>query len=103
MPLKVDESSLKQGVLALVVALAEIIDETLTHQAIRRMESGDLTDEELERLGSGLRDLEEALLQIKTDHGLTEPVDELRRGLDDVVEEVVGKLINPQRWRDDAR
>lgn len=45
----------------------------------------------------------EALLQIKTDHGLTEPVDELQRGLDNVVEEVVGKLINPERWTDDAR
>lgn len=103
MPLNVDEGSLKQGVLALVVGLAEIIEETLAHQAIRRMDSGDLTDDELERLGAGLRDLEEALEQIKRDHDLTAPVEELRRGLDDVVEEVVDKLVNPDRWADEAR
>ena len=63
----------------------------------------DLTDDELERLGAGLRDLEEALEQIKRDHDLTAPVEELRRGLDDVVEEVVDKLVNPDRWADEAR
>jgi len=103
MPLNVDEKSLKQGVLALVVTLAEVIEETLTHQAIRRMETGDLTDDELNRLGEALRDLEEALERIKVDHGIVGSVAELRRGLDGVVDEVVGKLVNPERWIEESK
>ena len=103
MALNVDEKSLKQGVLALVVTLAEVIEETLARQAIRRMDSGDLTEAELERLGDGLKDLEDALEQIKADHGITQSVEELRKGLDDVVDEVVDKLVNPERWAEEAK
>lgn len=103
MALHVDEKSLKQGVLSLVVTLAEVIEETLLRQALRRMDSGDLTEAELERLGDGLKDLEDALEQIKLDHGITESVEELRRGLDQVVDEVVDKLVNPERWAEEAK
>jgi len=96
--ISVDEHSLKQGVLALVVSLADIIRETLEHQAIRRLEGNELTEAELDRLGDALRDLELALEQIKKDHGLTTSVENLRRGLDDVVDEVVDKFLNPSRW-----
>lgn len=62
--LKVDEGNLKQGVLALAIALVEVIEKALEGQAIRRMDSGDLTEAELNRLGGGLMDLEEAIAQI---------------------------------------
>lgn len=103
MPLSVDEKSMKEGVLTLVLTLAEVIEETLTRQAIRRMDSGELSEIELNRLGDGLRDLEEALEQIKVDHGLVDSVADLRRGLDDVVDEVVDKLVNPERWIEKRR
>ena len=103
MTLKVDESSLKNGVLTLVVTLVEVIQEALESQAVRRLESGELTDEEQERLGQALLDLDDALEAIKADHGLTTSVADLHRGLDDVVDEVVDKLINPARWADEAR
>ncbi len=103
MTLRVDESSLKNGVLTLVVTLVEVIQEALEHQALRRIEGGDLTEEEQERLGRALLDLDDALEQIKADHGLTTSVAELHRGLDDVVDELVDKLVNPARWAEQAR
>lgn len=103
MTLRVDEHSLKNGVLALVVTLVEVIQEALEGQAVRRLESGDLTEEEQERLGQALLDLDDAIEAIKADHGLTTSVADLRRGLDDVVGELIDRLVNPARWPDDAR
>ncbi|MGC0144816.1 MULTISPECIES: gas vesicle protein K [unclassified Pseudactinotalea] len=102
MTLKVDEKSLKNGVLTLVVTLVEIIQEALETQAIRRIEGGDLTEEEQNRLGEALMELDEAMAELKDEHGLTGSVADLRRGLDDVVDEVVDKLINPDRWAEEA-
>ncbi|WP_377013190.1 gas vesicle protein K [Arthrobacter sp. GCM10027362] len=98
MTLKVDEDNLKNGILTLVVTLVEVIQEALENQAVRRLEGGDLTDEEQERLGNALLELDMAMEQIKKDHGITGSVADLRRGLDEVVDEVVDKLINPERW-----
>ena len=101
MTLNVNEESLKHGVLTLVVTLVEVIQEALETQAVRRMEGGDLTEDEQNRLGEALLELDEAMDQIKDQHGITGSVDDLHRGLDDVVDEVVDKLINPARWAED--
>src|SRR5690606_27070923 len=74
MAITVDEKSLTHGVLSLVVTLVEVIQEALERQAVRRMEGGDLTVEELERLGDALLELDEAIEEIKADHGITESV-----------------------------
>jgi len=102
MALTVDEKSLKHGVLSLVVTLVEVIQEALETQALRRMEGGELTEAELDRLGDALLELDEAMEQIKADHGITASVADLRRGLDDVVDDVVDKLINPARWAEET-
>lgn len=98
MALEVDESNLKQGLLGLVVALVEIIQETLERQAIRRMEGGRLTEEEVERLGNALIELDEALERIKKENGIEEVVKSVRDGLDQIADDVVDKMINPERW-----
>ncbi|MDI6640389.1 MAG: gas vesicle protein K, partial [Methanocellales archaeon] len=61
----IDEDNLKQGILGLVIALVEIIKDALEEQALRRIEGGSLTEEEVERLGEALMDLDEALESIK--------------------------------------
>ena len=99
----VQDQSLKQGVLALVVALADILRESLERQAIRRMDAGDLSPEELDRLGEALMDLETALAQIKADHGVGDAVHDVRKGLDNVVDDVVDRFLNPHRWTDGER
>ncbi|WP_434591287.1 gas vesicle protein K [Brevibacterium sp. 1718] len=101
MALNVNEESLKHGVLTLVVTLVEVIQEALETQAVRRMEGGDLTEDEQNRLGEALLELDEAMDQIKDQHGITGSVEDLHRGLDDVVDEVVDKLINPARWAEE--
>ena len=102
MPLDIDEDNLKHGVLGLVMALVEIIRDVLKIEAFRRMEGGSLTDEECERLGQALLDLEVAIEEIKQEQGIAESVQAVRDGLDDVVREVVDKMANPHRWEREA-
>jgi len=101
MVIKIDENNLKQGVLGLVVALVEVIRDALRIQAIKRIESGILTDEECERLGKAMMDLDIALEGIKEEQGIIESVQSVRDGLDTLVDDVIDKIVNPERWEDE--
>lgn len=94
----IDERDLKDGVLGLVVALVEIIKEALRLQAVKRMEGGSLTEEEVDRLGEALMDLDAAIEKIKVEQGITESVKAVRDGLDNVVDDVLDTMLNPERW-----
>ena len=98
--LDIDENSLKQGVLGLVIALVEIIKDALKTQAFERMEAGSLGEEEINRLGEALMDLDVALDQIKEEHGWPRPSRAARRP-GDSVDEVLEKMVNPERWREE--
>jgi hypothetical protein len=96
MVLKIDEKNLKQGVLGLVVALVEIIRDALRHQAIRRMEGGSLTEEEVERLGCALMELDEAIEQIIKEQGLGEAVQSARNSLDRLADDLLQGMVASQ-------
>ena len=98
MPIDIDEKNLKHGVLGLVVALVEIIKDALRLQALKRMEGGSLTEEEVDRLGRALMDLDTAIEEMKKEQGITESVKSVRDGLDNMVDELLDKMINPERW-----
>ncbi|MBC8520535.1 MAG: gas vesicle protein K [Methanomicrobia archaeon] len=102
MVLDIDEDNLKQGVLGLVIALVEVIRDALKLQAMRRIESGKLSEEEIERLGEALMDLDVAIEEIKEEQGVTETVKSVRDGLDDLVDEALDKIVNPDRWGEEA-
>jgi molecular chaperone DnaK (HSP70) len=102
MAVEIDEDNLKQGLLGLVVALVEIIQEVLERQALRRIEGGRLSDQEIERLGEALSDLNEALENIKKDNDLEDAVKSVRDGLDQVADEVIDKFLNPERWAEEV-
>jgi hypothetical protein len=102
MPIDIDTDNLKHGVLGLVIALVEIIKDVLNLQAIKRMEGGTLSEEEVERLGEALMDLDLAIEEIKKEQGVTESVKSVRDGLDSIVDEVLDKMINPERWRKES-
>ena len=102
MPIDIDEKNLKHGVLGLVVALVEIIKDALRLQALKRMEGGSLTEEEMERLGEALMDLDTAIEEIKEEQGVSESVKSVRDGLDNIVDELLDKMINPERWREES-
>ncbi len=82
----------------MVVALVEIIKDALRLQALRRMEGGSLTEEEIDRLGRALMDLDNAIEEMKKEQGITESVKSVRDGLDDIVDDVLNKMINPEKW-----
>ncbi len=102
MAIKIDENNLKHGVLGLVLALVEVIRDALKHQAYRRMDSGSLTGEEIERLGQALLRLDQAIEDIKEEQGITESVRTVREGLDDLVDELIDKIVNPERWEEES-
>ena len=99
----VDEGNLKQGLLGLVIALVEIIKDALATQAFKRVESGRLSEAQMERLGEALCDLDVALAQIKEEHGVTQTAQKVRDGLDELVGDVVDRMLNPERWREELQ
>jgi len=98
MTIDIHEDNLKHGLLGLVIALVEIIRDALKHQALRRMEGGSLNDEELERLGSALEEIDIAIDHLKEEQGISETVKSVRDGLDDLVDDVLDNMVNPERW-----
>ncbi|AKJ01655.1 putative gas vesicle synthesis protein [Archangium gephyra] len=70
--LSLDEGKLKNGLGQLVLTLVKLLHELLEKQAIRRMEGGSLSDEELERLGTALMRQSEELERLRLEFGLTE-------------------------------
>jgi hypothetical protein len=68
--LEADADDIEAGVAKLVLTLVEFIRQILEHQAVRRMEGGSLSDEEIERLGLALLRLQERLQEIKSAFGL---------------------------------
>jgi len=102
MPIDIDTDNLKHGLLGLVIALVEIIKDALNLQAVKRMEGGTLSEEEVEKLGVALQDLDIAIEEIKKEQGVTESVKSVRDGLDSIVDEVLDKMINPDKWRKES-
>jgi hypothetical protein len=99
MPIDIDEKNLKHGLLGLVIALVEIIKDALRLQALKRMEGGSLTEEEIDRLGQALMDLDAAIEEIKEEQGVGEAVKSVRDGLDNIVDELLDKIVNPEKWK----
>lgn len=98
-----DETTLAQGLLALVISLVEIIKDALKLQAFRRMEGGGLSHEEMERLGRALADLDNALAQIKRDQGIAGAVQQVRDDLDGLVQSALDQFLNPEAWAQESQ
>ena len=70
--INVDAQSVEQGLAKLVLTLIELIRRLLEKQAVRRMEGGDLTPEQIEELGLALMKLEEKMRELKGQFGLAD-------------------------------
>jgi hypothetical protein len=82
----VDPEGLEQGLAKLVLTLVEFLRQLLERQAIRRMDGGTLTDDEIERVGVALMRLEQKVDELAGAFGL-DP-DDLNIGLGPI-----GKLL----------
>ena len=63
--------SVERDLLALVLTIIELIRQLMERQALRRVDQGDLTDEQVEGLGLGLMRLEEAMADLRERYDLT--------------------------------
>jgi hypothetical protein len=67
-----DPDATEQGLAGLVVGIVDLVRQLLERQALRRMEGGSLTDEEIERLGRALMGLEDRVGELREVLGLAE-------------------------------
>jgi hypothetical protein len=63
---ELDGEKIRNGLAQLVLTLVKLLHELLERQAIRRMDSGTLTEEEVERLGVTLMRQAEELDRLRT-------------------------------------
>ena len=72
LPSRIDANpdTVEKGLGKLVLTLIELIRKLMEKQALRRLESGSLTDEEVERLGETLMKLETKMKELKDIFGL---------------------------------
>ncbi len=66
----VNPEDVEQGLVKLVLTLVELIRKLMEKQAMRRMDGGSLTDEEVERLGESLFLLEKKMVELRDYFGL---------------------------------
>jgi Gas vesicle protein K len=67
-----DRDDMARGLAQLVLTLIELLRQLMERQAIRRVEAGGLSDEQVERLGQALIALEERMDELKADFGLAD-------------------------------
>ncbi len=75
---------LGKGLERLVLTLVDTVRQLLERQAVSRMVAGSLSDEEVERLGSAMRQLSQRMVELKETFGLTD--DDLRLDVGPVLE-----------------
>lgn len=63
--LESDPDSVQRDLMKLVLTLVELIRQLMEAQALRRVDEGDLSPEQVEGLGTGLMRLEEAMADLR--------------------------------------
>ncbi|MEW6731767.1 MAG: gas vesicle protein K [Acidobacteriota bacterium] len=68
--LNLDQDSVKNGLGQLVLTIIKLLHELLERQAIRRIEAGSLSDDEIERLGITLMKQAQEIERLRKEFGL---------------------------------
>src|SRR3954470_24886399 len=69
--LETDAESVERDLFKLVLTIIELVRQLMEKQALRRVDEGVLTDEQVEALGTGLMHLEQAMEELKSRYDLT--------------------------------
>ncbi len=67
-----DPENLEKGLAQLVLTLIELLRQLMERQALRRIDAGTVTDDEIERLGRTFLALAERMEELKDAFGLTD-------------------------------
>ena len=65
-----DPERVEQGLAQLVLTLVELLRQLMERQALSRMDQGNLTDDQIERLGETFMKLEQRMEELKREFGL---------------------------------
>lgn len=65
-----DPEKVERGLAQLVLTLVELLRQLMERQALRRMETGTLSNEQLDRLGETFMKLDERMQELKAEFGL---------------------------------
>ena len=76
----IDPDDVERGLAGLVLGVVELLRQVLERQAVRRMEGGTLSDEEIERVGLALMRLERKVRELAEHFGLDEEDLKIRLG-----------------------
>ena len=66
-----DAESVERDLMKLVLTIIELVRQLMEAQALRRVDEGDLSEQQVEELGLGLMRLEEAMERLKSQFDLT--------------------------------
>lgn len=69
--IEADRESVQRDLARLVLTVVELLRELMERQALRRVDEGDLSDEQVEELGVSLMRLEEAMTELRDHFGLS--------------------------------
>ncbi|PVZ09560.1 gas vesicle protein K [Actinomycetospora cinnamomea] len=69
--IEIDKDEVRRDLMKLVLTIVELLRQLMERQAIRRVEQGDLTEQEEEDLGTSLMLLAEAMDELTEQFGLT--------------------------------
>jgi len=76
----IDPEDVERSLAGLELGLVELLREVLERQAVRRMEGGTLSDDEIERVGLALMRLERKVRELADEFGLKDSDLKLRLG-----------------------
>jgi hypothetical protein len=72
--IELDRDDFERGFAALVLTVVDLVRELMERQALRRIDVGDLSDEQVERIGETLMALEERMKELRERFGLSDNV-----------------------------
>ncbi|MBT2392564.1 gas vesicle protein K [Streptomyces sp. ISL-1] len=67
-----DPESVERGLVGLVLTVVELLRQLMERQALRRVDAGGLSDEQVEQLGLTLMALEERMAELREHFGLSQ-------------------------------
>jgi hypothetical protein len=67
-----DPESVERGLAQLVLTIVELLREVMERQALRRIDGGSLSEDQVERLGRTFMELDRRMEELREQFGLTE-------------------------------